>query len=178
MYGASGEAPKAEPKPISRAAAGERMYRKGSDTGFSHDWALGNYFGRRDASLRDDPERLQESRSERRQLHELSEKYNVSPAVLHDGLVALREHEQNPRKAATTEERFRATFEEFRLEANTEGATELWTRAQKGATILDKACPTIAARANTTGVAADPRAMRFLAALADEPTPPLPAAQE
>ena len=179
-YGASGGAPKAPvAAAVSQAPRGERLYRRASDTGGSHDIALESYYGRRGASLRDDPERLQESRIERRQLHALAEKYGLAPAVLHEGLVALREHEQSPRKAETTEQHFKDTFEQLRLETDTERATELWTRAQKGAAVLEAACPTIAARASATGVVADSRVMRVLAALADEPTPPPPAdAQE
>ena len=174
-YDASVEAPKAAAKLPSRL----QFYKRATDNRGSHDIVLEGYYGRRGASLRDDPERLQECRNERRQLHALAEKYGMAPAVLHEGLVALREHEQNPRKAETTEQRFKDSFEKLRLETDTERATELWTRAQKGAAVLEAACPTIAARASATGVVADSRVMRVLAALADEPTPPPPAdAQE
>jgi hypothetical protein len=163
----------AKPPAPANAQTRKTLYDGPVSEAGSHDLSLSSYYGKYESGLRHDAERLSQARAERRQLLDLAQKRNISPASLHEALTALGEHEAKPRSAKTTSERFARTFEALRLaEGSTEAATRLWEQAQRGAEILNKEVPSIATRATKTGVVADIRAMRLLASLDETPPPP------
>ena len=144
-----------------------RIFASSGD-GSSHDSALTNYYTRRHASVKDDKTRLERDRAERRALQSFAESHGILPDDLHTGLSTLRHYEVNPRKVG--DEHWKQSFESLREEEHDEtSARTLFERAQRGAAVLERELPTVAARAAETGAIADPKIMRFMAAFADEP---------
>lgn len=145
-----------------------RLYGKSTPGTGSHDLSTANYYDRREASLRDDPERLRETRAERQRAKEFLQKYKLSPAAAQEAFAALRERDQHPRPVDAQSPHWAETHEHLRkAEGSSEAATALWLRAQKGADIVAREVPSLGQRAQQSGAVADPRTIRFLAAVAD-----------
>ena len=152
-----------------------RMYGRPTEGGGSLDLATANYYDRRDSGLRDDPERLAQSRNERQQTRRFLEAHGISPNRAQEVLDVLREHDLRPRRA--DDARWKSTFEHLRLQTGSEAtAREIFERAQVGAKVIGRDLPALAARADASGAVADPKVMQFLAQVADAPPSEPPAA--
>lgn len=144
-----------------------RIYSS-SGQGGSHDGALTAYYGRRVADVRDDKTRLERDRAERREVQAFFERHGVLPEDAHTALSSLRHYEVHPREVKDAH--WTQSFETLRQEEHDESsARRIFDQARRGAAVLERELPSVAARATQTGAVADPNIMRFMAAFADEP---------
>lgn len=166
-----------ENKVAERIERGRSLYGTSAADSGSLDLSLNNYYTRRHAAVRDDPERLEQSRTERKQLETFARSRNISPSTLQTNLSTLRDHELTHERrtfrgeaSAPQETLVQNAFETLRLEEGSEAnAVALWQRAQRGASVVEKAVPTLAKRAAESGALVNPQILRFLASVADEP---------
>lgn len=166
---------------LSQAERGRRMgYGNGSGRvgAGTHDLAAANYFDRADIVLSDDPQRLAESRAERRKLISAVTEIGIRPDQTQATLSVLREYERGPAgktkapldEAAKTALAAR-TKEELRRELGSEEAAQkLISRVVQTVGVpMAAKVPSLATRFNETGAALDPR---FFLAFRDDPEPP------
>jgi hypothetical protein len=132
--------------PTSRAVAEKNVY------GNPYDVATANYYERRRASLRDDAERLQQSRAEEQQVTQFARKHGMSPGDTHTLLSLVREHELSPRGREVVAQRLLQTAEALRKEHGTEQAQKTFARYSHFATALKAEVPTLFDRAEQAGL--------------------------
>jgi hypothetical protein len=146
-YGTATPARKpAAPAPTARTVAGKRIY------GNAYDVVTSNYYERRRASLRDDAERLQQSRAEEQQVTQFARSRGMTPSDVHTLLAAVREHELSPRAPSTVEKRLLQTAEALRKEHGTEQTQKTFERYSQFAAALKAEVPTLFDRAEQAGL--------------------------
>jgi hypothetical protein len=156
MYGTkSPAAPRAPAPAVKSLYAGKRG---------DLDAPISRYYDRRESSLRNDAEGLRKAREERKQLEAFALKRGIAVNDLDAALTALHDHDVLPRSQAAIETRRVRTKEALRLEHG--GYEQSQTFLKRYVSVTDelaKEVPTLAARANATGAAEDPRIINALA---------------
>jgi hypothetical protein len=132
--------------PSASAAVAPKIY------GNPYGVATGNYYERRRSSLRDDAERLQQSRAEEQQVTRFARTRGMTPDDTHTLLNLVREHELSPRAPTTVEKRLLQTAEALRKEHGSEQAQKTFARYSQFAAALKAEVPTLFDRAEQAGL--------------------------
>jgi hypothetical protein len=167
IYGATPTKPVKKPVPPPRKS----LYSQGRGSG-SIENAVASCFDRIDAGLRDDPERLQQSRATRARMIRVFEERRATPEHTHTICSTFYDHQKIKRSAESLAKRWPMEWDVIRRTAgSTEEAEKILANAVKFYEAIKQADPVFAQTAKENGSAETAAMILAAANYAELPTP-------